>query len=108
MTEMPVAKDQVVLINVFTVRPGDQQRLCDLLIRATSQVKEAAGFISATLHRGVDGTKVTMYARWRSAQDYEAMRRQPGPRPFLEEALTFATFEPGMYEVVQSFEAPAS
>jgi len=44
-----------------------------------------------------------MYARWRSAEAYEAMRRAPGPQPFLEEALTIARFEPGMYEVVGTF-----
>lgn len=94
----------VTLINVFTVAPENQQRLIDLLTRATDGlVNRAPGFISATLHRSVDGTKVTMYAQWRSAADYQAMRQDPRPRPFLEEALTFATFEPGMYEVVQTF-----
>lgn len=28
------------------------------------------------------------------------MRKDPTPAPFLKEALTFATFEPGLYEVV--------
>jgi hypothetical protein len=46
---------------------------------------------------------VTMYARWRSTEAYEAMRRTPGPRPFLEQALTIAKFEPGMYGVVRTF-----
>lgn len=94
----------VVLINVFTVEPGNQQRLVDLLIRATDgMVSRAPGFISATLHRGLDGTKVTMYAQWRSIEDYEAMRRDPAPLPVLQEALTIAKFEPGMYEVVRTF-----
>jgi hypothetical protein len=31
------------------------------------------------------------------------MRQDPGPLPFLEEALTIAKFEPGMYEIVQTF-----
>ena len=57
----------------------------------------------AALHRGKDGTKVTMYAQWRSIEDYQAMRENPAPLPFLQEALTFARFEPGMYEVVQTF-----
>ena len=35
------------------------------------------------------------------------MRRDPGPLPFLQEALTFAKFEPGMYEVVETY-APAA
>jgi Antibiotic biosynthesis monooxygenase len=66
-------------------------------------VNRAPGFISATLHRSIDGTKVTMYARWRSMEDYQSMRQDPGPLPFLQEALTFATFEPGMYEIVRTF-----
>jgi hypothetical protein len=32
----------------------------------------------------------------------EAMRQDPGPLPFLQEALAIATFEPGMYEDAQS------
>jgi quinol monooxygenase YgiN len=94
----------VTLINVFTVEPANQQRLVDLLIRATDGlVDRAPGFLASTLHRSIDGTKVTMYARWRSAEDYQAMRQDPRPLPFLQEALTFATFEPGMYEIVRIF-----
>jgi quinol monooxygenase YgiN len=95
----------VALINVFTVEPVNQQRLVDLLDRATDGfVNRAPGFISSTLHRSIDGTKVTMYAQWRSEEDYQAMRQTPGPLPFLQEALTFATFEPGMYEIVRIFQ----
>jgi quinol monooxygenase YgiN len=94
----------ITLINVFTVEPANQQRLLDLLTRATDEfVRRAPGFVASTLHRSLDGTKVAMYAQWRSVADYEAMRRDPGPRPFLEEALTIATFEPGMYEVARRF-----
>ncbi len=94
----------VVLINVFTVAPANQARLVDLLTRATDgSVNRASGFISAALHRSLDGTKVTMYARWRSAEAYQAMRQNPGPQPFLEEALTIAKFEPAMYEIVRTF-----
>jgi quinol monooxygenase YgiN len=94
----------VTLINVFTVDPANQQRLVDLLTRATDGfVTSAPGFMSSTLHRSADGTKVTMYAQWRSAEDYQAMRKDPGPLPFLQEALTIAKFEPGMYEIVRTF-----
>ncbi len=94
----------ITLINVFTVAPENQQRLLDLLTRATDDfVCHAPGVLASTLHRGMDGTKVTMYAQWRSVDDYEAMRRDPGPLPMLKEALTFATFEPGMYEVARTF-----
>ena len=79
-------------------------RLIELLSKVTdAYVRHAPGFVSSSLHRGRDGTKVTMYAQWRSLADYEAMRGDPGPLPYLQEALTIAKFEPGMYEVVESF-----
>ncbi len=99
----------VTLINVFTVAPERQQQLIDLLTRATEgSVRNAPGFMSARLHRSLDGTKVTMYAQWRSDEDYQAMRKDPAPLPYLTQALEIATFEPGMYEVVQSFFPPVA
>ena len=103
-------KPPITLINVFTVDPAKQDELVDLLARATeTSVRHAPGFISATLHRSLDGAKVTMYARWQSREAYEAMREDPAPRPYLERALAIAKFEPGMYEIVRTFfpeEAP--
>jgi len=94
-----------ILINVFTVSPSDQQRLVELLTRATEEsVQYIEGFITATLHRSIDGTKVTMYAHWRSKEDYENMRKNASASPYLEQALTFAKFDMGMYEVVKTFE----
>jgi quinol monooxygenase YgiN len=104
VNQTPEKGNIVTLINVFTVESPNQQRLIDLLTRATDgSVNRAPGFISSILHRSIDGTKVTMYAQWRSADDYQAMRQDPGPLPFLQEALTIARFEPGMYEIVQTF-----
>ena len=100
--------EPVTLINVFTVASADQARLIELLAEVTSRfVRHAPGFVSARLHRSLDGRKVTMVAQWRSAEDYEAMRRDPRPAPFLEQALAIAAFEPGMYEVVETFRRAA-
>ncbi len=103
-----ISKDNklVTLINVFTVEPANQQQLLELLGRATeTSVRHVRGFVSAALHRGRDGTKVAMYAQWRSVEDYQAMRENPGPVPYLQQALALAKFEPGMYEVVETFSA---
>ena len=71
----------ITLINVFSVDPWNQERLLNLLTRATDEfVSRAPGFLSSVLHRGLDGAKVTMVAQWESAAAYEAMRRDPGPR----------------------------
>ena len=94
----------VTLINVFTVEPANQLRLVELLTRATEDsVRHATGFMNARLHRSLDGTKVAMYAQWRSAEDYEAMRKNPAPLSYLQQALAIAKFEPGIYEVSRSF-----
>ena len=104
MTIISTNNSVVTLINVFTVEPKNQERLVKLLTRATEvSVRYAPGFVSSSLHRSTDGTKVTMYAQWRSAEEYQTMRNDPRPLPFLKEALTIATFEPGMYEVVKTF-----
>ena len=105
-----ISKDDqlLTLINVFTVDPVNQDKLLELLIRATqSSVRYVKGFVSASLHRSLDGAKVAMYAQWRSVEDYQAMRSNPATSPYLEQALALARFEPGMYEVVETF-APAA
>ena len=69
---MPISNDakMVTFINVFTVEPANQQGLVDLLAHATVvSVRHAPGFVSATLHRSIDGTKVAMYAQWRTIND---------------------------------------
>ena len=94
----------IVLINVFTVTPDKQNEVIELLTRATQDhVRHANGFISAKLHRSLDGTKVTMYAQWQSIEAYQAMRNDPAPLPFLQRALEIAEFDPGMYELVETF-----
>jgi quinol monooxygenase YgiN len=107
MTTISLNAKLVTLINVFSVDPENQQRLLELLARATeTSVRHAPGFVSSSLHRGLDGTKVTMYAQWRSIEDYQAMRENPAPLPYLRQALEIAKFEPGMYEVVEIFSPP--
>ena len=104
MTTISPSQKLLTLINVFTVDPANQQQLLELLARATeTSVRHAPGFISSSLHRGLDGTKVTMYAQWRSVEDYQAMRENPAPLPYLQQALAIAKFDPGMYEVVETY-----
>lgn len=78
----------LTLINIFTVKPSNQQKLVDLLTLATeSSVRRVNGFISSSLHRSLDGTKVTMYAQWQSMEDYQAMRNNPVASPLLQQAI---------------------
>jgi quinol monooxygenase YgiN len=104
MPTISKGRTPVTFINVFTVTPEKQEELIALLTEVTERhVRHRRGFISASLHRGIDGKKVTMYAQWASIDDYEAMRKDSGSSPALEKALAFATFDPGMYEVAEIF-----
>jgi len=99
----------MTVINVFTVAPAQQRRLVELLSQATeSSIRHVPGFVSAALHRSLDGTKVTMYAQWATPEDYERMRARQDASPFLAEALSFARFDPGFYEVAAIFTPDAS
>jgi quinol monooxygenase YgiN len=104
MPTISKGRTPLTLINVFKVAPENQDALIELLAEVTEQnVRHHKGFISASLHRSVDRKKVTMYAQWASVEDYESMRRNPGPAPALEKALQIATFDPGLYEVAEIF-----
>jgi hypothetical protein len=41
-------------------------------------------------------------------EDYEAMRRNPAPLPYLQPAVAIAEFDPGIYEVVETFSGTAT
>ena len=98
-----IAKDNDVatLINVFTVAQEDQQRLVDVLADATRKVmRKQPGFVSANIHRSLDGTRVTNYAQWRSPEAFEAMLHNQEAAEHMGEAARIAErFEPHLYEV---------
>ena len=107
MTIISKDKKLATFINVFITEPRNQKKLVELLTHVTeTSVRNAKGFISASLHRSLDGAKVIMYSQWRNMEDYQAMHEDPVPLPYLKEVLKIAKFEPGTYEVVDSFEPP--
>ena len=66
-------------------------------------MRQQPGFISANIHRSLDGTKVTNYAQWRSVEDFEAMLKNPAVVPRMEEAAALAAkFGSALYEVVET------
>jgi quinol monooxygenase YgiN len=100
MSTIALGQGVLTFINVFTVEPDRQQRLVDLLAEAAEQTfRHLPGFVSANIHRGLDGRKVVNYAQWRSKADFEAMRANPDARRHIQAAAGFAPFEPVLCEV---------
>jgi heme-degrading monooxygenase HmoA len=98
--------NDIALINVFTVERGDQQQLVELLIRATDDVmSKQPGYLSARIHRSLDGGRVAVYARWRSREHFAALADNPEAAAHMARARDLAVFEPVLYEVVHTHKA---
>lgn len=98
------AADPVVLINVYTCKPEQLDTLMDLLAVMVRTQREAEGFISATLHRGLNGKVAAVHAVWRSREDWKAMARSPAVNAAMEPIMAIATFAPHLYEAGEVIE----
>lgn len=90
----------VTQINLFTVPAGGQDRLIDYLREAAREARTVDGWISASLHRSTDGTRVVNYAQ---SADPDAARRvieHLKARGLIEGNKQFGEAHPGLYEVV--------
>jgi antibiotic biosynthesis monooxygenase (ABM) superfamily enzyme len=102
MATIATDQDVVTLVNVFTVSPERQHELAELLVEATTSVmNQLPGFVSANIHRSLDGTKVVNYAQWRRVEDFEAMLREANAQEHMRAATQLAErVEPHLYRVV--------
>jgi len=89
----------VTVINVFEMKPEQQQEVIDQWIRFAEVVTDEPGMIGAALHQSTDGTRVVNYAQWRSEEDFESFvkkyREQMEARRPLAERV-----DPHLYEIV--------
>jgi len=94
----------ITQINVFTVACGQQQELIDYLAHAARVASEVDGWLSASLHRGVDGTRVVNYAQ---SADLDAARRvfeHLNAKGMIEGNRRYGEAHPGLYEVAFTLE----
>ena len=93
--------DIATLINVFIVDPENQEKLIRILQEATeSVIQSLPGFVSANIHKSLDGTRVVNYAQWKRKEDLEAMLQNPQAREHLDECFKLSNPDPHLYEVV--------
>ena len=103
MATIDQREDVFTLINVFTVTPENQDTLVNLLIEATNNtMRHLRGFVSASIHKSLDNTRVINYAQWRSKDDFDAMRTSPEAIPHMKAAAALASFDPIECEVSES------
>ena len=89
-----VETNTVVLVNVFTVEPENQQKLVDLLKAGTGEFfSKAPGFISSRILSGKNGTRVINYSQWKSAEEVAAFRQDPYFGPYVRRLKTLSSGE---------------
>ena len=100
-TTIDVDAPVVTLVNVFTVHPDRQEELVSALDRSSREVfLDVPGFVSANLHRSLDGTRVVNYAQWADERAFAAMQERPEIRAHMAEIAAIADgFEPHLYAV---------
>jgi len=103
MSTIEKSKNVLTLVNIFTVEPGRQGDLVKLLLEATERtMRHLPGFVSANIHRGLDGTRVINYAQWESMATFEAMHRNADAQAHMKAAAALAQSEPVFCEVVEA------
>ncbi|HUH10546.1 MAG TPA: antibiotic biosynthesis monooxygenase [Brevundimonas sp.] len=88
----------VVLINIFKCDARRQDELIEHLTALAQVQRTLPGFVSAKLHRGLNGRVVANHAVWASATDWKVMTRHPEVVAAMGPILAIATFGPHLYE----------
>jgi quinol monooxygenase YgiN len=101
MTTISKLEQVVTLINTFAVKPGQQEALIRVLDEATEQViRHLDGFVSANIHKSLDGKYVANYAQWRDEATFRAMLANERAKEHMARAAALAEkFEPILYTV---------
>jgi heme-degrading monooxygenase HmoA len=76
--QMAIEAGPVVLINLFTVAPEDEEALVKAWAHDADFMKSQPGYISTQLHKGLAGSSTFMnYAVWESAASFRAAFANP-------------------------------
>jgi hypothetical protein len=94
----------VTQINTFTVPAGGQQAPIDLLSEAAQFASTVPGWLSASLHRSHDGTRVVNYAQSDSLASAELVIERLRHAGFLDRNAGYGQAHPGLYDVVFTHE----
>jgi heme-degrading monooxygenase HmoA len=90
----------ITLINILEIPPERQSELVEILEKATAEViRYLPGFVSASIHCSLDGTRVANYAQWRSMEDFERMLANPEAQAHIRDATAIAKAAPVLYRV---------
>jgi quinol monooxygenase YgiN len=102
MATLSLDNSLTTVIIIFTVKPEQQQELIDTIKEFLKTVQTQPGFVSANLHKSIDGVKVVNYAQWSSMDVFEAFRSNKEVQVKASKLFEFDTPDSHVYEIVTS------
>ncbi len=109
-----IVPDVCTVIVTMNCQPQDQHGLIDAAAATEQIFARQPGFVSSTIHRSVDGSKVLQYLQWESQEASDACMMSPDwqsepAQRFMELVQQGkATMEPAVYEIVSIQDGPAN
>ncbi|HEU4403975.1 MAG TPA: antibiotic biosynthesis monooxygenase [Polyangiaceae bacterium] len=100
--EATISPDQSVMtfINVWTTERPDE--LVAALEPIVELMARQPGFVSASVHVGLEGDRVAVYAQWRRREDWQAAGRLAELHALLQKAYAVGTEAPAVYRVTRT------
>ena len=102
MTTLSLDNSLTTVIIIFQVKPEQQQELIEAIEEFLETVKTQPGFVSANLHKSIDGVKVVNYAQWSSLEEFEAFRNNQKVQAKAAKLFGLGTSDSHVYEIVAS------
>lgn len=97
-------RDIVTQINVFTVPEGGQEAMIAYLAEAARAAREVAGWLSASLHCSLDGTRVVNYAQSADADAARRVFEHLNAKWLIDGNKRHGEAHPGLYRVAFTLE----
>jgi hypothetical protein len=100
LVEITPSQALVTVINVFRVVENQQAEALDRLVAVNARIAREPGWISASVHRSFDGTRIANYAQWRAPADIVSALRHPDLVPLLGSLAEVGEGDWHLYDVV--------
>ena len=88
-------------INLLSVQPKNMTKLIELFTEYGNKIlRMKSGFISANIHKSLDGKQLINYVQWESQEGLHELFDDPGSKQFFEEHKKIAESRWDLFKVV--------
>ena len=103
MATLDLENQLLTVIVLFKAKDGQQASVVSAVKELFAIAKKQPGFVSANLHRSLDGAKIANYAQWESSASLESFQQLPEVQELIGPLReTVEEMDSHIYEIVAS------